>query len=499
MSLTSQAGRPEKLASREDNKGKVFTWADNVPTDGFAPLRWLHKLARIILISLREMNENVLTLRAGYLTYAMLLSMVPILAMSTAVVKGLGGGDQLREIAYAYINTLEDTSTTFTIPSSPNSAETDQVEDQGEKSVDLTTHLRSAADKIFNYVDQTNFATLGTFGMVGIFLSVILVLGQIEKSLNVIWKVKDGRSFLRKVADYIALMILFPISINVALASGAMVESQALSVHLDKFLPIAWIQTLLLKGVPVLFLSLTLYVIYIFFPNTKTGGIPTMIGAFVAGFFWFLTQNIYISMQIGVAKYNAIYGSFATIPLFLAWVWVAWLFVLIGAQIAYAIQHEPAYHFTTQKFEPALRLSAALDVCKTVGERFNSAERTRSEDLLVNNPDYSPELVGETVDTLVDAGLLHHSSETGELILSRPPEKISSRFIVETVLGSETPATFGGDQATLAVEGAADRFADLHPAESPAGKPHPTDHSSEQPPADPIEGSKAEMEAKTGP
>ena len=118
MSLTSQADRPEKLASRKDNKGKVFTWADNVPTDGFAPLRWLHKLARIILISLREMNENVLTLRAGYLTYAMLLSMVPILAMSTAVVKGLGGGDQLREIAYAYINTMEDTSTTFTLPSS---------------------------------------------------------------------------------------------------------------------------------------------------------------------------------------------------------------------------------------------------------------------------------------------------------------------------------------------------------------------------------------------
>ncbi|MBT8356101.1 MAG: YihY/virulence factor BrkB family protein, partial [Desulfofustis sp.] len=322
-----------------DKKDSFLNWVDTPPTDGQTPLRWLHKIARILLISLREMNENVLTLRAGYLTYAMLLSMVPILAMSTAVVKGLGGGDQIRELAYSYIDTLERTSTDFSISPSNEIASETQGEEGAETQPDLTTQLRAAIDKIFNYVDKTNFATLGTFGMVGIFLSVILVLGQIEKSLNVIWKVKDGRSILRKVADYIALMILFPISINVALASGTMLESQTLSMHLDQFLPMDWLQTLLLKGVPILFLSLTLYVIYIFFPNTKTGGLPTIIGAFVAGFCWFLTQNVYISMQIGVAKYNAIYGSFATIPLFLAWVWVAWLFVLIGAQLAYAIQN----------------------------------------------------------------------------------------------------------------------------------------------------------------
>lgn len=456
--------------SKTAEKADTFlTWADNAPEGRLAPLRWLHKLARILLISLREMNENVLTLRAGYLTYAMLLSMVPILAMSTAVVKGLGGGDQLRELAYSYIDTIEDTAPTLAAPST-DSTDAVQEDDASGKTADLATHLRSAADKIFNYVDKTNFATLGTFGMVGIFLSVILVLGQIEKSLNVIWKVKDGRSILRKVADYIALMILFPISINVALAAGTMLSSQTLNVHLDKFLPILWLQTLLLKGVPVLFLSLTLYVIYIFFPNTKTGGLPTMIGALVAGFFWFLTQNVYLSMQIGVAKYNAIYGSFATIPLFLAWVWVAWLFVLIGAQVAYAIQNEPTYHFATKTVEPTLRLSAALDVCRTIGDRFNSAEQTRSEDLIDDNPDYSPELVGETVKTLVGAGLLHHSNETGELMLSRPPDKISGRFIVETILGTETPATFGGDHASQALEGATEKFTDDNPAEDTAAE-----------------------------
>jgi membrane protein len=463
-----------------DKKDSFLKWVVTPPTDGLTPLRWLHKVARILLISLREMNENVLTLRAGYLTYAMLLSMVPILAMSTAVVKGLGGGDQIRELAYSYIDTLEKTSTNFSItPSNGNVGETEEKEGD-DSQADLTTQLRSAIDKIFDYVDKTNFATLGTFGMVGIFLSVILVLGQIEKSLNVIWKVKDGRSILRKVADYIALMILFPITINVALASGTMLESQTLNMQLDQFLPMEWLQTLLLKGVPILFLSLTLYVIYIFFPNTKTGGLPTLIGAFAAGFCWFLTQNVYISMQIGVAKYNAIYGSFATIPLFLAWVWVAWLFVLIGAQLAYSIQNEPSYHFTSRTALPSLRLSAALDVCRTVGERFSAAAQTNLEDLINTHRDYSPELVGETVDTLVKASVLHHSLETGELMLSRPPEQVSGRMIVEAVLGTETAETTGGDQAARAVAGAS---ANLDGQEKPGNTKQSKD-SVNQSPAD---------------
>ncbi|MEJ2057372.1 MAG: YihY/virulence factor BrkB family protein, partial [Desulfofustis sp.] len=269
-----------------------------------------------------------------------------------------------------------------------------------------------------------------------------------------IWKVGKSRSVLRKIADYISLMILLPITINVALAAGTTLESQALSLHLDKFLPIIWLQTLLLKGVPVLFLSATLYVIYIFFPNTKTGGIPTIIGAVVAGSCWFITQNFYISAQIGVAKYNAIYGSFATIPLFLAWVWVAWLFVLVGAQLAYAIQNEPGYRFITRRYEPALRLSAALDVCRTIGSRFSGAQSTRFQDLVETNEEYAPELIQTSVNTLISAGIVHHSKETGELIPACPPEKISHAQIVEAVLGTQTPDTPGGEQAALAVAGA---------------------------------------------
>jgi membrane protein len=440
--------------------GVLFEWADTMVGDRPAMLRWAHRIVRIILICFRETKENLLTLRAGYLTYALLLSMVPLLAMSTAVVKGLGGGNQLRGVVYAYIDSLEQLSPDQGSQQGQESGSGSSPDSGAEGSADLTTHLRSAADKMFDYVERTNFATLGTFGMVGIFFSVIMVLGQIEKSLNIIWKVSDGRRLLRKIADYISLMILLPISINVALAAGTTLESQALSVHLDKFLPIIWLQAILLKGVPVLFLSATLYVIYIFFPNTRTGGIPTLIGAVIAGSCWFITQNFYISAQVGVAKYNAIYGSFATIPLFLIWVWVAWLFVLIGAQIAYAIQKEPNYHFSARVYEPAQQLSAALDVCRTMAARFNAGEKTRSEDLIEENHVYPPDLVEKAIEALVGAGLLHHSLETGELVPAVPPEKIAAKTIVETIMGVDTPQTFGGERAALAVAGAAREMAD---------------------------------------
>ncbi len=466
--MATQKDHAVKMLRDIRSEHTIYRWADQRPVHGSAAQVWLHKIARIVLICFRETGANLLSLRAGYLTYALLLSMVPMLAMSTAVVKGLGGGNQLRQLVYTYVETLTaatpddlEQSDTETAPAGDGT----EIAESG--AADLATHIRSAVDKIFNYVDRTNFATLGTFGMVGMFISVIMVLGQIEKSLNVIWKVEKSRSLLRKIADYISLMILLPISINVALAAGTTLESQALSLHLDRFLPIIWMQTLLLQGVPVLFLSATLYVIYIFFPNTKTSGMATMIGALVAGSCWFITQNFYISAQIGVAKYNAIYGSFATIPLFLAWVWVAWLFVLVGAQLAYAIQNEPLYHFSNRQYEPALKLSAALDVFRTVGNRFSSDQATSYQDLVEANKEYAPELIETTVDTLVKAGVLHHSRETDELFPARPPEKMSHAQIVEAVLGTETPETPGGEQAAQALAGAANYAPEERPG--PAG------------------------------
>ncbi|MEE4314798.1 MAG: YihY/virulence factor BrkB family protein [Desulfofustis sp.] len=452
---------------------RLLRWADGPPPT-IPPLRWLHSLTRIALIVLREMELNYLNLRTGALTYALLLSMVPLLAMSTAVVKGLGGGDQLRDIVFSYIDTLEQTAPTViagpdqqaTTQLSPPTSTSADPPPANEPAADLTGHLRAAAARLFDYVDRTSFATLGTFGILGVFLSVILVLSQIEAAMNTIWHVENSRSLLRKIADYLTLMVLLPIAINVALAAGTVLTSKSLSGHLDRIIPAAWMQSLLLGGIPILFLTVALYVAYIFFPNTKVKTVPTLIGALLAGTLWFATQNLFIGLQVGVANYNAIYGSFATIPLFLVWIYFGWLFVLLGAEVAYAIQHRSSYALQERPSDGVQQLSAAFDICATVAGRFEDGRGTTIDDLAAASPCYRRDLLTATVDRLVAAGLLHHSGETGALMPSAPPGSIDHRRLINVIFGSSPPDTTGGRRTAEVIAAAQAGPQHRDPAES---------------------------------
>lgn len=444
---------------------RLVGWADR-PAPAQLAGSWLHTLVRIALIVFREMEANHLALRTSALTYALILSMVPLLAMSTAVVKGLGGGDQLRQIVHSYIDTLEQAAPAADGGHADSLLEpTRHLDDQPEEtSTRLTDHLRAAADRVFDYVDRTSFATLGSVGILGVFLSVILVLSQIETAMNTIWHVADSRSPLRKIADYLTLMVLLPIAINIALAAGTMLTSETLNVHLDRFIPVAWLQSLLLRGVPILFLTVALYVAYIFFPNTKVKTLPTLIGALFAGTLWFTTQNLFISLQIGVANYNAIYGSFATIPLLLVWIYFGWLFILIGAEMAYAIHHRSTYRLVRQPDVPKTQLSAAFDSYATIADRFNRHQGTTLDDLVATHPCYPPDLLAAVIDLLINGGLLHHSRETDELMPSLPPAASSHQRIIDAILGTRSTDSPGGrtsDQlvASLRKQGSQDHVA----------------------------------------
>ena len=398
----------------------------------------LVQLVRAILITAKEFQTNNLSLRAGALTYTILLSLVPILAMSTAVVKGLGGGGQLRQVAYSYISTLEQKPFFETTTDSEETSEEDNSE--------ITAHLRSAVDQIFDYVDRTNFATLGSFGVAGIFLSVILVLSHIETAMNAIWKVTKGRSLIRKISDYLTLLILVPISINIAFAASAFLNNPALSSKIDFLIPIPIVQTLILKFIPVFFIALTLYVIYLFFPNTKVKTLPAVLGAFIAGLAWFAVQNVYISLQVGVANYNAIYGSFATVPLFLVWIYLGWVFILAGAQFTFALQNNLAYDLDGSEETPALKLSAAFDIMEKVQEAFNSNTRLTTEHLLAELAIYPSKHVYNIIAKLKQGGALYLVDDQ-YLVPAAPEKRINQQTLVNLTMGENTPDTTGGKQS----------------------------------------------------
>ncbi len=434
-------------------------WADKPIDNGSFSTSAMHYLLRILLITVSEFKKSELSLRSSALTYTILLSLVPMLAISTAVVKELGGGDQLRKAAYSYIETLE-TDNFFSI-TDPLNKLTRMATQPVEKNTGLTEHLRSAVDTLFDYVDKTNFATIGTFGVVGILLSVLLVLGHIESAMNAIWKVSTSRPILRKIADYLTLMVLLPISINVAFAASAFLKNPTLAEKMDRLVPFPWLQSLLLKPVPIIFITLTFYMMYIFFPNTKVKNIPAVIGATLAAFLWFLVQNVYISLQIGVANYNAIYGSFATLPLFLVWIYLGWIFILTGAQVTFALQNVATYRLTPLTTAPSLKLSAAFDIMDYIYSAFAARKPVTAISLAGNLCHYSQLTLQDALNDLIKAGVVHLSQTDDRLLPISPLEQYDRRQIVNIILGTEAPDTAGGILSRKAIKAAGTK-SDLH-------------------------------------
>jgi membrane protein len=393
----------------------IIGWAARKKGDDGPLLAAARSLVRLLLIAVGEFQRNELSLRASALTFTILLSLVPMLALSTAVVKGLGGDDRMRQLSYSYVASLEEAELDDTATST---GENEAAAARSE-AANLTGHLRAALDRIFDYVDRTNFTTLGSIGMAGILLSVLLVLGHIEAAMNAIWKAAAGRTLLRKLADYLALLVVLPIAGNVAFAAAAFLESPALAAKLTTLLPFAWMQTVLLKMLPVLVISVVLYAIYIFFPNTRVENLPAFCGATLAAIGWFSLQNLYISLQIGVANYNAIYGSFASLPLFLVWVYLGWLFVLGGAQLAFAWQHRHSFPLLPPTADATLRLDCAFTIMARVQAGFLGGDILRQSDLVTGITAYPPELVAQLTTELVATGHLHTSASDGRLLPAR--------------------------------------------------------------------------------
>ena len=481
----------DKTVTINGKVGRIKHWAFKLNHGENKLLAALRSLLRILFIMIHEFSETAIPLRASALTYSIILSMVPMLAMSTAVLKGLGSDNQLRIAAYALIDQLEPEKnlqeqaptdqTKLPEPPSPQQETTEITSpamdditpslspDPGTISANktdgqsLTNHLRNAVDTIFDYVDRTNFAAIGAFGIVGLLFAVILVLSTIENAMNEIWHTKHGRSIFRKIMDYLALLILLPISINVALAGDAILESPKIMSYLHTFIPSPWAVTMLLKLLPFLFVILSLMVMYQFFPNVRVKTHAALAGALFAGFFWFIVQRAYIVLQIGVANYNAIYGSFATVPLFLIWIQLGWTFILLGASLAYAVQNRHQYHLPGTNSSPQRDLQLAFDILNTIYINFSQKKSTTIDELAMANEGDNPGNIQEITNKLADGGLLHKTENNGTGYLpATPSDNIEAKEVVQLILGHEKIPTLGGDfsrQVIRAAESAIPREA----------------------------------------
>ncbi|MDX9835006.1 MAG: YihY/virulence factor BrkB family protein [Desulfobulbus sp.] len=442
--MSTPADRP-----RPGRGARLRAWAFSpVPAEGRAR-EWGRSCVRIMLIMYEEYFRTHITIRASALTFAIILSIVPLLALSTSILKGLGTDAQLRQAAVRAIEQL--------VPAAPVQDGNSPAPTAGiPADASFSTHLYHAVDLVFDYVDRTNFAALGLVGVIGLIAVVLLVLSSIEDAMNAIWHTRRGRSFFRKVMDYLALLILLPLSINIALAAEAIVASRQIMEHLGLILPSAWLATLLIKLIPFVFVVLTLMFLYVFFPHVKVQTRAAFAGALFAAVFWFIVQKIYIVLQIGVANYNAIYGSFASIPLMLIWLHIGWTFILLGAMLAHAVQHHRHYRGPSPPQSPQRRLQTAIDIVLAVYEDFALRRPTLLARLAERLPYTRPADVEAVARLLTQEGALGWSEDDGEetLVPVTPAENLPGGEISRLVLGDAPLPTRGGQLAAAAIAAA---------------------------------------------
>ncbi len=476
--------------------GRLSRWSFGYFPEEKKYIRLLRSFLRILLIMVHEFSNTNIALRASALTFSVILSMVPLLAMSTAVLKGLGDGNKMRVAAYHFIDQLDPEVDQQTTPETQEEQtgqvlEVSSVEDgqQGGKNVvsdiqafgeileiskdlegsvsqeekregppsSLDAHLHQAIDTIFDYVDNTNFATLGAFGIVGLLIVVIMVLSSVEDAMNAIWHTRKGRSLFRKIMDYLALLVLLPISINIALAGDAILQSPKIMEYITTVIPSAWIVQMLLKLLPFLFITLSLMMMYLFFPNVKVKTTAAFCGALFGAVFWFIVQRGYVVLQIGVANYNAIYGSFATVPLFLVWIQLGWMFILLGATLAYAIQHRNSYQLSRAESSTRQDLQRSFDILLAVYNNFALGRGTSLEQLIgqcqvVNETD-----LARPLELLIQADILHEIEQKGAaaFIPCRPLEQVDASQITGLILGKDSEGdSVGGQLADQIVQAA---------------------------------------------
>ena len=336
---------------------------------------------RMLILTIESFTTKRMINNAAALTYSTLLAIVPILAVVFAIARGFGYNKYIEEW---FRNVLS---------SQPQAAET---------------------------------IILG-IGLVFMFWTVTMLIRNIELAFNNIWQVKKPRSFFRTVTDYMGMFILAPIIIVVTSGISifvATVTSQTEGMEL--FAPM--VRTLW-DIMPFVLMSAIFIALYVFMPNIRVKLKCAIWPGVLAGVAMQGLQLFYIHSQIWVSSYNAIYGSFAALPLFMLWVQISWSICLFGAELCYTSQNMEEYAFRTETYEisPRYRMIMSMLIMSMICKRFEKGESPYTALELKLNTNIPIRITQNILYELIDLGLINEISgdEKGDVSVYQPAQDIS--------------------------------------------------------------------------
>lgn len=351
---------------------------------------------RMLILTIERFTTKRIVNNAAALTYSTLLAIVPILAVVFAIARGFGYNKYIEEW---FRNVLS---------SQPQAAET-------------------IIGFVNSYLIHTKSGIILGIGLLFMLWTVTMLIRNIELAFNNIWQVKKPRSFFRTVTDYMGMFILAPIIIVVTSGISifvATVTNQTGSMNL--FAPMA---RTILDITPFVLMSAIFIALYVFMPNIKVKLKCAVWPGILAGVAMQGLQLFYIHSQIWVSSYNAIYGSFAALPLFMLWVQISWSICLFGAELCYTSQNLEEYAFRTETYEisPRYRIIMSMLIMSLICKRFEKGEPPYTALQLKLTTNIPIRITQDILYELIDMNFVSEISgdEKGEVSVYQPAQDIS--------------------------------------------------------------------------
>ncbi|MEJ2554109.1 MAG: YihY/virulence factor BrkB family protein, partial [Gammaproteobacteria bacterium] len=324
----------------------------------------------------RDVTEGQLTLRAMSLVYTTLLSLVPLLAVSFSVLKGFGVQNQLKPTLLEFLAPM------------------------GERGVEIT-------DRIMGFVSNVNAGVLGSLGLVLLFYTVV--------------------SLMQRFSDYLSVIIIGPVLVFAAIGLTVSAQSTEIVAAL-RSLPFAGLLFDALGYLtPYFMVVIAFTIIYIFVPNTRIKWKSALLGGAVAGILWQTTGWVFAAFVVNSAKYIAIYSAFASVILFMIWLYAGWLILLVGSSIAFYHQHPEHLRLshTVPRLGNRARETLALQIGLLVGTAFKRGEVPLTRSDLAHNTGVPEETIGYIVNALCRRHVLREINDPPGLVLARPLAQVT--------------------------------------------------------------------------
>ena len=386
---------------------KVDIW--RVQRDEVSAVRFFfYKLLKMLLLTVEWFLDKKMFVAAASLTYSTLLAIVPIIAVVFAIARGFGYNIYIEQW-------FRDT-----LSSQPQAAET------------IISFVNS-------YLIHTKSGVFLGVGLLFMLWTVIMLIDNIEQVFNDIWQVNKPRSIYRTITDYTSMFFLAPIGIVVTSGLTIAVTSFA-GNNLSETYVLGPLLRFLIDLTPFLLMSAVFVFLYIFMPNTKVNFSSAIVPGILAGCAMQGLQFAYIHSQIWVTGYNAIYGSFAALPLFLLWVQISWIICLFGANLCYTNQNLEDFAFRTNtsdlshRYKLMLSLLLASRICK----RFEEGERPYTALELKLQTGIPIRMVHDLLNELVELNVISevNTGDKGDDTYYQPAislDKLSVRMVVDRI------------------------------------------------------------------